>query len=176
VLQRELTQDALRQQADEVAVVVQGVLGRHLTATSLTPAARPRARAWWGGLAQQLLLADPHLVRIKVWNTRGQVIYSNDPAQIGQSFPIDTNLRTALAGQRAMDVSDLSEAENADERRAHRTLLEVYIPIRAGSPTRTRVIGAYETYSDLGALNRRLDQARLTVWGSVGVGFVLLYA
>src|SRR5579884_3687430 len=76
-LQHELEQDALRQQADELAVVVQGVLGRHLTAQSLATAAQPRHRAWWASLGQQLLWADPHLLRIKVWDTQGRVVYSN---------------------------------------------------------------------------------------------------
>src|SRR5437660_158011 len=78
VIQREMEQDALVQQADEVAVVLQGMLGRHLTAASLAAAPQPRQRAWWASLAQQLLLADPHLVRIKVWDTHGRVVYSNN--------------------------------------------------------------------------------------------------
>lgn len=190
VLQREMEQDALHQQADEIAVVVQGVLGRHLRATTLTMARDARQQAWWGGLAHQLMLADPHLVRIKVWDTAGRVIYSNNPAQIGRAFPIDENLRAALAGRQAMEVSHLTDAENAGD---HTTsgpsaLLETYIPIRAGPTTGPRtdpgtgrgtgstVIGAYEAYSDFGVLAPRLDAARRTIWASVAAGFLLLYA
>jgi signal transduction histidine kinase len=171
-LQQQMAQDALRQQADEVAVIVQGVLGRHLKAPSLSPATTVRQRAWWGGLAEQLLQADSHVVRIKVWNTHGQIVYSNDPRQIGQTFAIDENLQTALAGRRAMDISTLSASENAGDRRGHTALLETYIPIRVGA----RVIGAYEAYCDLALLNQRLSEAQRTIWASVAVGFVLLYA
>ncbi len=171
-LQHETEQNALRQQADEIAVVVQGVLGRHITATALRDARRPTHHVWWAALATQLLLADPHLVRIKAWDTAGRVVYSNDPQQIGQAFAIDGNLRAALAGQRTMDVSPLAQAENVGERAGHRALLETYIPIRAGS----RVIGAYEAYSDLSVLNLQLDAEWRTIWGSVVAGFVLLYA
>ena len=50
--------------------------------------------------------------------------------------------------------------------------LITYIPIRST----TRVIGAYEADCDLGALTPRLDQARHTIWASVAIGFILLYA
>lgn len=174
VLQRATEQNALHQQADEIAVVVQGVLGRHIhmTTTTLVDARRPAQQAWWAGLAHQLMLADPHLVRIKVWNTAGRVIYSNDPQQIGRAFAIDGNLRAALAGRPTMDVSPLTQSENASERAGHSALLETYIPIRTGH----RVIGAYEAYSDLSRLNLQLDAERRTIGVSVAAGFVLLYA
>ena len=57
-LENEMEQDALHQQADEITVIVQGVAGQSLRATTLTPATSPRARAWWGGLAQQLMQAN----------------------------------------------------------------------------------------------------------------------
>src|SRR5581483_7167435 len=87
-------------------------------------------------------------------------------------FPIDEFLSTALAGRRAMDISDLSNAENVGDRAGHGALLETYLPMRVGS----RVIGAYEAYSDLGALDVQLAVERRTIWGTVAVGFILLYA
>ena len=176
-LEREMTQDALRQQADEVAVVVHRVLDQHFkkVAMRLLPAVQPGQQAWWGGLAQDLRSADPHLVRIKVWDPSGRVIYSNNPRQIGQAFAVDGDLRTALSGQPAMDVSHLTQAENAGDRAGYSALLETYTPLRAAGRATGRVIGAYEVYSDLGPLNARLGTARGTIWGSVAIGFVLLY-
>lgn len=173
VLERAMTQDALQQQADEVAVVVQeGVFGRHLTATArLRPAITPRSQAWWGSLTQDLLSADAHLVRVKVWDPTGRVIYSNNASQINRSFAIDDDLRTALSGRQAMNISALTAPENAGDRVGQKALLQTYIPIRAGG----RVIGAYEAYSDLSNLTRRLDNARKMVWGSIAIGFIVLY-
>jgi len=176
-LEREMTKDALGQQAGEAAVVVHGVLDPHLlkATTRLVPAVQPRAQAWWAGLAQNLRSADPHLVRIKIWDPAGRVIYSNNPRQIGQAFPIDDDLRDALAGQQATDVSHLTQAENAGDRAGHSALLETYTPIRVAGRATGRVIGVYEAYSDLGALDAQLNGARQTIWGSVAVGFILLY-
>ena len=172
-LEHAVTQDAKQQQADEVTVVVQGVFGHTLTRTErLAPALQASERGWWASLAQQLLSADAHLVRIKVWDPSGRVIYSNNPAQIGRAFPIDDDLGAALGGRPATDISPLTRPENAGDPVARGPLLQTYIPIRAGG----RVIGAYEAYSDLAPLNRRLDTARRTIWGSVAAGFLLLYA
>lgn len=172
VLDRQMERTALVQQADEVAVVVEGNLGHHVTRSDLDGARQPSARTWWATLAHRLLAADRHLVRIKVWDPGGRVIYSNNPQQIGRRFPIDDELRAALSGRRAMDVSNLTESENVGDRRGHDTLLETYVPIRASG----RVIGAYEAYSDLTVLDAELGDARRTLWSSVAAGFLLLYA
>src|SRR5690349_3144701 len=56
VLEGEMEQDALHQQADEVAVVVQGVIGRHMWYATVMDAVKPSERQWWAGLAHQLML------------------------------------------------------------------------------------------------------------------------
>lgn len=172
VLQQEMDHTALVQQADEIAVVVAGGVSPRLAASDLEGAGTRTHQSLWEDLAHKLLAADTHLVRIKVWDTGGRVVYSNNGEQVGKRFPIDENLRTALSGQQAMDVSDLTETENQGDRQGHRSLLETYIPIRVAG----RVIGAYEAYSDLTTLNAQLAEARRTIWGSVVAGFLLLYA
>lgn len=172
VLQRQMEHTALVQQADEVAVVIDSVLGRHLTKQDINGAGQPQERARWQGLAHRLLGADRHLVRIKVWDKSGRVVYSNNPAQVGKRFPVSNELRTALDGHSAMDVSNLTQRENAGDRQGYSSLLETYIPMRAEG----QVVGAYEAYSDLGALDAQLSDARGTLWGSVALGFLLLYA
>jgi signal transduction histidine kinase len=172
VLQQQMESNALEQQANEVAVVLEGTMSRHLTARDVSVAAGRTQRSRWQWLAGTLLAADRHLVRVKVWDSRGGVVYSNDPRQIGKYFPIDDNLRSALSGRRSMDVSNLSQKENALDRQRYTSLLETYIPIRA----RGKVIGAYEAYSDLGGVHAQMDSARRKIWISVGLGFFLLYA
>jgi two-component system NarL family sensor kinase len=158
IIQREMENGALEQQTNEVAAILQGSLNGQLTPADLSANQTPRQRARWEGLAKRLLLADSHLVRIKVWNREGQVVYSNNPQQIGRRFPIDSNLRAALDGHRTMDISNLTQSENTGDRQGHSSLLEAYIPIyqSGGSP---HVIGAYESYSDLSQLQSQLDGA-----------------
>src|SRR5437763_788918 len=172
MLQRELEHDALVQQADEVATIMDGVVGHHLRPNTIAHALQPAGRAWWGSLTERLMAADQHLVRVTLLDTHGRVVYSNNPRLIGRVFPLDDNLRTALSGVRAMGILDQSPTENAGDRSPQSRLLQTYIPVQA----RGRVIGALEGDSDLSALTPRLDAARRTVLLSVTAGFVLLYS
>jgi signal transduction histidine kinase len=172
MLQRELEHDALVQQADEVATIMDGVVGHHLRPNTIAHALQPAGRAWWGSLTERLMAADQHLVRVTLLDTHGRVVYSNNPRLIGRVFPLDDNLSTALSGVRAMGILDQSPTEDAGDRSPHTRLLETYIPVQA----RGRVIGALEGDSDLSALTPRLDAARRTVLLSVTAGFILLYS
>lgn len=65
------------------------------------------------------------LVRVKIWDETGRVVYSDDRSQLGQVFPLNDGERAALTGvdQRA-GVIDTSEPENASEAQFGR-LLEI---------------------------------------------------
>jgi signal transduction histidine kinase len=172
MVQRQMEHTALVQQANEVSAVIEGVLSRHISARDLTVHPQSKERSRWAQLTQHLLAADTHLVRVKVWNSAGRVVYSNDARQIGHSYPIDGDLHTALLGHQSMDVSSLTQKENVLDRRHFTRLLETYIPLRAAG----RVVGAYEAYSDLGALDAQLADARRTIWLTVAAGFFLLWS
>src|SRR5690348_16743055 len=79
VVQRQMEHTALVQQADEVSVVVNGVFTRHLTPRDLANVDQPTERAQWQRLGETLLAADRHIVRIKVWDMQGRIVYSNNP-------------------------------------------------------------------------------------------------
>src|SRR5205085_629750 len=88
-------------------------------------------------------LAGNEIARIKVWNRAGRAVYSSDHAIIGKSFPPSDELRKALGGETASEVSDLKKAENTGDR-GFGQLLEVYTPLRfqtGGEPA-----GAFELY------------------------------
>ncbi|MBV9280888.1 MAG: hypothetical protein JOZ41_12465, partial [Chloroflexi bacterium] len=176
ILQQQLQDNALRQQANEVAVVFDGTMARYLKPADMTVAAGKARRSHWKWLAGALLLADRHLVGVTVWDRHGRIIYSNNPRQIGALYPIDANLRSALSGHRAMAVTQgipaLDATDPARGAQSRRTVLDTYVPIYGWG----KVIGAYEAFSDLGALQPQMDDARRTIWISVGLGFLLLYA
>src|SRR5947209_9153230 len=71
-----------------------------------------------------------------------------------------------------MAVSTLGRTNDAANGTKDRSMLDTYVPIYGWG----KVIGAYEAFSDLGALQPQLDQTRRTIWISVALGFLLLYA
>ena len=83
------------------------------------------------------------IASIKVWNRNGLVIYASDRAIIGKRFAPSDELREALEGSTASEVSDLTAAENATDRRFGK-LLEVYTPLQRGNGA--PVEGAFELY------------------------------
>jgi diguanylate cyclase (GGDEF)-like protein len=139
----------------------------------------------WNGLAADRraaldqAMASPtarrEIARMKIWNLKGQVIYSDEPRLIGQSFPVDGDLREAFEGHGSADISNLSAAENNLDRSLG-PLLEVYVPLRF-SPTGP-VEGAFEIYrpyAPVAAATRRdtrrvlaeLAAALAVLWGGV---------
>lgn len=172
LIQRQLEDNALVQQANEVAVVLQGTTARYLKPTDVSVAAGKAHRSHWTWLAGALLMADHHLVGVKVWDPHGRVIYSNDPGQIGAWYLPNANLRSALNGHRAMSVATLNLTDARRDAQDPQTVLDTYVPIYGWG----KVIGAYEAFSNLTSLQPQLDEARRTVWLSVGLGFLALYA
>ena len=56
------------------------------------------------------------IVRVKIWNPTGWLLYSDEQELVGQQFDIDHDLAEALEGELAVEVSSLDNAENVTER------------------------------------------------------------
>ena len=70
----------------------------------------------------------PGVVRVKIWDPDGTVLYADEPELIGRTFELDATQREALANpQTRAEVSDLSNSENEFE--TGDRLLEVYRPV-----------------------------------------------
>ncbi|HEV7524475.1 MAG TPA: ATP-binding protein, partial [Acidimicrobiia bacterium] len=89
---------------------------------------------------------DASLVRVKIWNRQGEILYSDEPRLIGETYGLAADERRSLdIGAITADVSDLTKPENRYERRFGK-LLEVYLPIRTPSGT-PLLFEAYYDYS-----------------------------
>lgn len=118
------------------------------------------------------LVFGPHVSRVKFWNRNHQVVWSDDQRLIGSTFPDNHELKEALEGQIAAEVSSLKKGENQLE--AHQgELLELYVPIRknANGP----VIAVVEVYQGLGGLSADIAHQKRLVWMATGISFLLLY-
>ncbi len=117
-------------------------------------------------------LAGRAIARIKIWNRDGAAVYATDHAIIGKRFPLSDELRAALAGRTASEVSDLRKAENAGDRRFGE-LLEVYTPLRfaPGGP----VAGAFEVYLPYLPIQAAIDHDTTRLSLVLLAGLALLY-
>lgn len=94
------------------------------------------------------------IVRVKIWNPAGRILYSDEPALIGQTFPLGAEQKEVLANpQTRAEVSDMSGPENRLEKDRGR-MLEVYRPIwtPSGKPA------LFETYTPYDEVTARTAQ------------------
>jgi two-component system, NarL family, sensor kinase len=95
---------------------------------------KPSAIAAVDRLVRRRVLRDP-VVRVKIWNGRGRVLYSDAHRLIGTSYSLKPDELAALRSRSAdAEVSDLTKPENRFER-SYPKLLEVYLGIRGPAPS-----------------------------------------
>lgn len=88
------------------------------------------------------------LVRVKIWDQDGKILYSDAASLIGKRFDLGAEQRRALAGGTGVaGVSDLHEPENALEADFGK-LLEVYIGLRT-TTGQLVLFEAYYRYDDV---------------------------
>jgi signal transduction histidine kinase len=113
------------------------------------------------------------VLRFKLWDAGGQIVYSSDDAQIGLRFPVEGQLAAAFTGTVQARISDLDEADNLPEHMRWPQLLEVYVPIR--SSTSGETIAVAEFYNSMESLGRDIRTAQQHSWLLVAVATVAIY-
>ncbi len=161
---------ALAQQRDAVRNIVPPVIGDRITNDVL-------AKGAYGNDYKSIEVALENLggsglVRVKIWNRDGTVIYSDDPSLVGQKFPISDFLSQAFDGLTSADISTLNKAENVAEQ-GYGELLEVYTPLRQGG--KPDIVGVFEGYYDIWELRQQINATSEFLWGSLIFGFLFLY-
>jgi two-component system, NarL family, sensor kinase len=116
----------------------------------------------------RLLVGD--VLRVKIWNADGTIVYSDATPLIGQTFGLDGEERGVLEhGGTLAEVSNLSKPENIDER-SYGRLLEVYSQIWTpkGQPLLFEAYYSYDVVSqrssDIQASFRPITVAGLVIF------------
>lgn len=124
----------------------------------------------------QLITGTPlgaQVVSFKVWSPKGEILYSPNPALVGQIFAIDGHLEEAFSGEVVSKISDLTEKENEYEASRWETLIETYAPVRSeGSGA---VFAVSEFYQLPDALESEIRGAQIRGWLIVGIATVIMY-
>jgi signal transduction histidine kinase len=152
-----IARQAGTEQAVQSASQTTNIAAHGIVEPLLTPAvvARQPAAQTKFDVAMHRYVIIGSLVRIKVWNASGTIVYSNAPQLIGMQFPLNGSEAAALHGSGSdSEVSDLSKPENRFETQFGK-LLEVYIGIKStdGQPL------LFETYYKYDAVSAAGDAA-----------------
>ena len=150
---RELARsEALRDARQFATLAGQGVVEPAL-ATSLLRGDRGAIDAV-DRVVQERVLGE-RVVRVKLWQRDGRVVYSDEPRLIGSRFPLGPEKLDVLrTGATRAELSDLTGPENRYER-GEGALYEVYLPVRTpdGTPL---LFETYQRQSAVAATGRRI--------------------
>jgi diguanylate cyclase (GGDEF)-like protein len=138
--------------------------------TGLTPAG---VRALDQQLSARSVTHD--LARVKIWNARHTVVYSDDHSLIGRTLAPSPDLLNALAGRPndAEVVTPSLHSETASEVGLGQ-LVEVYVPLRftaAGPPA-----GVFEIYLSYAPIAASITQEKRMIALLVAIGLGMLWA
>jgi len=144
--------EATRDAKLETRLAGEGIVAPALPAGLLN--GRPAAIAAVDRLVRRRVLLDP-VVRVKIWNDRGRILYSDEHRLIGARYSLKPDELAALHdGSADAEVSDLAKPENRFER-SYRKLLEVYLGI-PGPRSTPLLYEEYLRYSSVAASGNRL--------------------
>lgn len=94
------------------------------------------------------------LIRVKIWDSSGTIVYSDEPRLIGEQFELEADKLDVFAtGRSHAEVSDLGSPENRFETESK--LLEVYQPVTSIEGTQM-LFEAYFRYSGVTDVGRNL--------------------
>lgn len=171
VLSKQIRSEALDALATEA---IGSTSGRLLTAITPADLEVPMTGARYDKFHEfvQQSIVSERTARVKLYAKDGTVIYSDEPAGVGMKYP-NKSLQKALRGETATKFKNPKDPENARERYLG-TLMEVYTPIIF--PGTAEPQGALEIYQYYAPTAERINDLSRWILGSIGVGFVVLYA
>jgi signal transduction histidine kinase len=168
---RLLTRNVLDREARVTAEAVRLLANLDLTAEQFHSAVT-NEEPWVFQHVVKHLTSIPEIMRIKIYDAQGTIVWSDEARAIGMNFRDNHELAEALEGEIEVEMGLLKaehvyEAERYDERR----LLEVYVPLLSPDGT---VYGVFEVYKHPVTFFRNLDAARrMLLFISLAVGAAL---
>jgi signal transduction histidine kinase len=129
-----LQRNAARNDAIKDAKTLAGLAGRGIVEPNVNEAllrGDPAAIAHLDRLVRSRILPQDGIVRVKLWDSKGRIVYSDLSSLIRRHFDLPDDERDALiTGKVEAELSNLKRDENRFDRLSGK-LLEVYLPIRA---------------------------------------------
>jgi two-component system NarL family sensor kinase len=152
IVRASATSGAIRQAKEFTQLAGRGIVEPLITPGLLRGAPGDLARL--DRAVRQRILQGTPIVRVKIWDEHGRIVYSDAQQLTGSRFPFPADeLRTLRGGGTEADASDLNRPENRTER-GFKRLVEVYVGIRGPGGTRL-LYEDYERSSTISASSRR---------------------
>jgi diguanylate cyclase (GGDEF)-like protein len=174
VLQAQIVARAVADAAQSAQLVARLGIQPQLTPADLRDGLSPaRVQALDRQLSARSTTQD--LARIKIWNTRHEVVYSDLHSLIGRTIEPSDDLLNALAGRpNAGEVVTPSLGSETASEVGLGQLVEVYVPLRFAP--KGPIAGAFEIYLSYRPIAAAIAQDKRTIALLVFAGLALLWA
>ncbi len=118
----------------------------------------------------ELFHLNDSVFRIKIWNKKGEIIWSDNENIMGQVFPNNTELQKAVSGLPSYNIKPKKKNENLEELKAGR-IFEFYIPVSLAG----NVVGVVEVYEKNNLLTNDLKYSNRIIWIIVAINILVFY-
>ena len=119
------------------------------------------------------MMRDGSVVRIKVYNRRGVVVFSTKSNQIGDTQEDNAGFTSAIDGKLLSTVVYRDTFNRFDQETEEDNLMQTYVPAR-GNPTKP-ISGVLEIYTDITPLVYLNERTELGLLALVGLLLAFLY-
>jgi signal transduction histidine kinase len=160
----EIEHSAVNRAAAVSAIYVESILAAQLRQSSgdaMTSIAMHEA-------LDRIFIAGPlrrKVVRFKLWDSDGAILYSSDHSQSGAHYLVNEHLAAAFAGKVQAHLSPLDKQDNLAEREQWKRLIEVYVPVR--SDPQGPIVAVAEFYHATDNIDREIRSAQQRSWALV---------
>jgi signal transduction histidine kinase len=124
--------------------------------------------------AIQNIMRDTNVVRVKIYNQSGVVVFSTNPTEIAKEQSDHPGINAAIQGKVASKFVYRDIFSSLDGVTENDNLIETYLPVRR-TPT-SPVLGVFEIYTDVNDLVRDAEHAEFVIMGGIFAILLLLYA
>jgi len=120
--------------------------------------------------AARLRLLGGDTVRVKLWDSTGRILWSDEERLIDRVFGPIGDVQSAFGGEVSIEETDLTEPENLYEHEFG-PLIEFYLPVQDADG---RTAAVFEVYQRSEPFNETLAGVRGSTWIRIGTGLSVL--
>jgi diguanylate cyclase (GGDEF)-like protein len=169
VLKRQIEQRALNRAVDHAEVMAQLSVQPHLVKGDLRYPISLQRMEQLDYRVGKRFFEDIGIRTVKLFNSEGRLVYSDDRTIVGGHAFKGGNVYTALKGEVVRNLESGTEHDGTGER-----LLEVYVPVRLAPWSEPEAV--LEMYLSYGPVAREIRHDLMLVYGLLGGGLVILFA
>jgi len=119
------------------------------------------------------LIDETAIVRVKLYNRRGVVIFSTSDEQVGGDQEDNAGFQSALGGKVASELVYRDSFNHFDKESSEDNLVQSYLPVKAEN--HGPILGVFEIYTDVNYQVKRTERSQLVMLPVLSGLFLLMF-